>query len=167
MALFLFLFTLFSLNAEFYVGLDSRSVDSFFRESARIDLETGFNTESTTIIFPFRYGKSFNYDLSFFEVGVLVSVYPIEELGFFAEASFFKIGFLWGLYAPNEVYYLSSEASLGWEFRFNSFYIKPRYTIRSSLTAEDSKTERLKTIVQFGERRISLTIGIIFGGKHD
>lgn len=167
MALFLFLFVLFSLNAEFYVGLDTRSVDSFFRESARIDIETGFNTKSTNIIFPFRYGKSFSYDLSFFETGVLVSVYPVEEIGFFAEASLFKVGFMWGLYAPNEVYYLSSEVSLGWEFRFNSFYIKPRYTMRSSLSSEDSKTERLKTIVQFSERRLSLTIGIIIGGKND
>lgn len=165
--LFLFLFVIFSLKAEFYIGLDTRSVDSFFRESARIDIETGLNAKYANIIFPFRYGKSFNYDLTFFETGVLVSVYPIEEVGFFAEASLLKLGFMWGLYAPNEIYYLSSEASIGWEFRFNSFYIKPRYTIRSSLSAEDSKTERLKAIVQFGERRLSLTIGIIFGGKND
>ncbi len=167
MTLFLFLFVLFSLSAEFYVGLDTRSVDSFFRESARIDIETGFETKNANIIFPIRYGKSFNYNLSFFETGVLVSIYPIDEMGFFAEASLFKVGFMWGLYAPNEGYYLSSEASLGWDFRFNSFYIKPRYTIRSSLSAEDSKTERLKEIVQFGERRLSLTIGFILGGKND
>lgn len=148
----------------FEAGVDLRSSDSFFRDGIRIDGEVGFDTESFKITIPFRYGKSKDYDISLIESGVLVSVHPWEGIGFFAEASLIKVGYLWGIYAPDDGLYFAAEGSVGWQFVFGHFYIKPKYTFRSSISGEDGKEERIKVIPQFDGGRISLHIGITSGG---
>ncbi len=168
MTIFLFIFTLFSPAASaLSVGADLRSFDSFFLDGVRIDSEIGFEYQNLRIIIPVRYGKSKDYDISLIETGLLVAVRPWEELGFFAEASLFKLGWTWGLYAPDERKYLSAEGSIGWEYRFHGFYIRPKYTVRSFLSADDRTLGRIVSIPQFGESRISLHMGIIFGGNYE
>ncbi len=164
--IFFILFTAFALHAfSFSAGVDLRSFDSFLREGIRIDGELSFDVESFQIIIPVRYGKSNDYDLSLIESGILVSVHPWEGLGLFAEASLLKVSCMWGLYAPEEAVSFSSEGSVGWDFVFDHFYVRPKYTYRSSLSADDGAQERMKIIPQFGESRISVFIGITFGGK--
>lgn len=163
--IFLTLFLAVFLPAfSFEAGFDLRSSDSFFRDGIRVDGEIGFETESFKITIPVRYGKSKDYDISLIESGVLVSVHPWPDIGFFAEASLVKVGYLWGLYAPGERLYFAAEGSVGWNFVFGHFYIRPKYTFRSSLSGEDTKEERIKVIPQFDGGRISLYIGFTSGG---
>ena len=163
---FFILLLVFSLNAvSVSFGADLRSFDSFFRDGIRVDTETAVTIENIRIIIPLRYGKSRKNDFSVIETGVLVSVHPWEGIGLFAEASLVKTGWMWGLYAPGEKMFFSSEGSLGWEENFSWFYFRVKYTVRSSLAGEDVKEERLKTIPQFGESRISVHIGVTFGGQ--
>lgn len=164
--IFLILFTALSLSAfSISAGADLRSFDAFFLDGMRIDTEVTIGIDSFDIVIPVRYGKSRDYDLSLIETGILVSVHPWEGLGLFAEASLVKVGYLWGLYAPDEGLYFAAEGSVGWDFVFGHFYIRPKYTYRSSISGEDVKEARIKSIPQFSESRISLLIGITFGGN--
>lgn len=164
--IFLTLFAAVFLPAfSFEAGADLRSFDSFIRDGIRVDGEVGFEMESFKITIPVRYGKSRTYDISLIESGLLLSVHPWEGIGFFAEASLVKVGYLWGMYAPRDGLYFAAEGSVGWEFVFGHFYIKPRYTFRSSLSGEDEKEERIKVIPQFDGGRISVHIGISSGGE--
>ncbi len=166
--IFLTLFAAVSLSAvSVSVGADLRSFDAFFLSGIRIDTEAGIDIGSFKIIIPVRYGKCKDYDLSLIETGILVSVHPWDGLGLFAEASLVKVGFLWGLYAPDDGVYFAAEGSVGWEFVFSHFYIRPKYTYRSSLSGEDVQEARIKSIPQFGESRVSVLIGITFGGKNE
>lgn len=166
MAIFLLLLATYSLPAlRVNIGGDLRSFDSFVVSDSRIDFEIGVEVDNLKIIIPVRYGKSSKYDLSLVETGLLVSLSPWENLGFFAEASIVKAGLMWGIYAPKEKAFFSLEGSIGWEFVFGSFYIRPKYTYRSTLSGETAKDEVVRTIKQFGESRISLFIGVLFGGK--
>ena len=165
MTTFFILIFSFSLSAmSFSFGSDLRSFDSFFRDGVRVDAEAAVDIENIRIVIPIRYGKSKSNDLSVIETGLLVSVHPWEDIGFFAEASLVKAGWMWGLYAPDEKTFFSAEGSVGWEERFSWFYFRVKYTYRSSLAGEDTKEERLKAIPQFGESRISVHIGVSFGG---
>ncbi len=165
MTTFFILFLSLSLSAlGFSLGGDLRSFDSFFRDGVRVDAEAAVDIENIRIVIPVRYGKSKINDLSVLETGLLVSVHPWEGAGFFAEASLVKAGWMWGLYAPDEKVFFSAEGSLGWEERFSWFYFRVKYTYRSTLAGEDTKEERLKVVPQFGESRISVHIGVSFGG---
>lgn len=167
-AIFLLIFATYSLIAlEFRVGADLRSFDSIFRDGVRIDGEVALKVKNIRIIVPVRYGKSKIYDLSLIETGLLVDVRPWSDLGIFAEVSLFKVGFMWGIYAPSDKVFFSSEGSLGWEFVFGPVYIRPKYTVRAVFSGEETKEERVKAIPQFGESRISVCIGVLFGGKNE
>lgn len=167
-AIFLFIFSITALVAvPVSFTFDLRSADSFFLKGVRIDSELSFDIKNIRLTFPFRYGKSKDYNLNALESGILVGVWPIEDMGLFAEVSLIKIGCMWGLYAPKEGFFFSSEASVGWEFRFNHFVLRPKYTLRSTFSSEDTKEEKLKTIPQFSSSRISLHIGVCIGGKNE
>ncbi len=167
-AIFLFIFATYSLTAfNLRLGADLRSFDSIFRDGVRVDGEIGTKIKNVRIIVPVRYGKSKSYDLSLIETGLLVDVRPWPELGLFAEASLFKVGFMWGIYAPSDRVFFSSEGSIGWEFTFGAVYIRPKYTVRTVFSSEETKEERVKVIPQFGESRISVCIGVLFGGKNE
>lgn len=167
-AIFLLLIATYSLSAfEVRVGADLRSFDSIFRDGVRVDTEVGLKVKDIRIIVPVRYGKSKTYDLSLIETGILVDVRPWPDVGLFAEAALFKVGFMWGLYAPTEKVFFSSEGSVGWEFVFGAVYLRPKYTVRAVFSSEETKEERVKAIPQFGESRISVCIGVLFGGKNE
>lgn len=166
-AIFLLLIATYSLSAfEVRVGADLRSFDSIFRDGVRVDTEVGLKVKDIRIIVPVRYGKSKTYDLSLIETGILVDVRPWPDVGLFAEVALFKVGFMWGLYAPAERVFFSSEGAVGWEFVFGAVYIRPKYTVRAVFPARRLR-KRVKAIPQFGESRISVCIGVLFGGKNE
>lgn len=168
-AIFLIIFATYSLfSLPLSVGADLRSLDFIYeKKGVRIDAEIALDVNNIRLTIPLRYGKSNEYDLSLFETGLLVGVWPWEGMGLFAEVSLFSLGWMWGLYASSEPLFLSLEGSLGWEFRLGHIYIKPKYTVRSVYSAEDTKNEKIKMIPQFGQSRISVIIGIYFGGKDE
>ncbi len=166
MTIFLLLITTYSLLAlRVSLGCDLRSFDSLILSDTRIDAEVGFENKDIKITIPLRYGKSNSYDLSLIETGLLVSLYPWDGLGLFVETSIVKAGFMWGIFTPKEKIFFSLEGSIGWEFIFGNFYVKPKYTYRSTLSSDNAKEEIVKSIKQFEESRISLFIGVLFGGK--
>ncbi len=168
MAIFLLIFATYSLFAlPLNVGADVRSLDFTFTDGVRVDAEVGIKLKTIQLIIPVRYGKSKSKDISLVETGLLIDVWPFEDLGLFAEASVFKVGYMWGIYTPSEKLFFSVEGSVGWEFVFGPVYLRPMYTVRSSLSAEDTKEERIRIIPQFGESRLSVHIGVLLGGKND
>ena len=168
MAIFLLFFATFSLFAlPFNIGVDARSLDFTFTDGVRVDAEVGIKVKTIQLIIPLRYGKSNSKDISLVESGLLIDVWPFDGLGLFAEASIFKVGYMWGLYTPSGKIFFSAEGSVGWEFVFGPVYLRPMYTVRSSFSAEDTKEERIRSIPQFGESRLSVHIGVLLGGKND
>ena len=167
-AIFLFVIATYSLFAAAALGFDLRSFDFLFEEDGvRIEGEVAFDVNNIRVTIPLRYGKSKIYDLSIFETGLLVSIQPWEGMGLFAEVSLFNAGWMWGIYAPSDPFFLSLEGSVGWEFRFGIVYLRPKYTVRSLYSAEDTKNEKVRMIPQFSQSRISVLVGINIGGKDE
>ena len=165
-AIFLFLLIALTLySSSFFITGDLRSFDFFFQNSLRVDSVVGMSIKDTNIIFPLRYGMADS--VKYIETGVLLDVFPFEGYGFFAEVSLVKIGYIWGSFNNNRKFLLSQEASLGWQFQIGIIMIRPKYTVRSLFSGEESKEETIKAITQFSESRIGINIGLSFGGKNE
>ena len=94
--LIIIILSLTPVNAAWQAGADLRCLDSAFIPALRVDAEFSYSWDDIRITVPLRYSRSFSYDLSFFETGAAVSVYPLEGYGLFIGASVFRGGvFAW------------------------------------------------------------------------
>ena len=98
------------------------------------------------------------------ETGLLVSLYPFEDMGFFCAVSLLLAGYMWGLEAPSDELVFLSEAVVGWTFRLPlGFFLEPRLYILDAFSTEDETLEALEEAVpQFSSFRLSLIAGISF-----
>ena len=114
MALFFAFLILSSLSASVSLSVDLASLDFLWKEDLRIDAECSFDYDNIRITIPIRYGLSEDKYLNLLESGILVGVFPFENLGLMVEASLFKLGYFWGLASPTDRLVLLSEGSIGW-----------------------------------------------------
>ena len=149
------------LSAGWQIGLDLRDVDSAFMGAIRVDAEVSYRWDGIRVTVPLRYSSSFSYELSFAETGVIVSVYPLENLGLFIGSSMLRAGYFWGLEAPEERFMLFSEVIAGWTLSFPWFFIEPRISILDVFGTEEGRLGDLaEAIPQYSKIRISLIAGV-------
>ncbi len=147
--------------ASWQVGLDLRCIDSAFMGAVRIDGEASWRSEDLRLTMPLRISISLTHELGFAETGLIVSVYPFEDQGFFIGASMARVGLFWGLEAPSDPLMLFSEIIAGWTFSFPWFFIEPRLSILDAFASEEGRIGELKEAVpQYSKIRISLIAGI-------
>ncbi|MBO8436523.1 MAG: hypothetical protein IAA97_06050 [Spirochaetes bacterium] len=150
-----------SLNASWQFGFDLRDVDSAFMGAMRIDAEVSYRWDGVRVTLPLRYSSSYSYELSFFETGLAVSVYPLDDLGLYIGASMLRAGYFWGLEAPDERFMLFSEVFSGWTFSFPWFFIEPRLCVMDVFGTEEGRIGDLReAIPQYSKVRISLIVGV-------
>ena len=163
MALFFVFLSLSSLYASVSLSVDLASLDFLWKEDLRIDAECSFDYYNIRITIPIRYGLSDDKYLNLLESGILVGVFPFENLGLMVEASLFKLGYFWGLASPTDRLVLLSEGSIGWNGNIGMLHISPRLTFRSLLSISGEGAEAMKRISQFDGVRLSLAMGVNLG----
>lgn len=160
---FLVLSVIVSANASFQIGGDLRCLDSFFYPSMRIDGEFSYRFGKLRLTIPMRYSHSNDYELDMIESGLLVSLYPFEDKGFFMAVSLLRAGYMWGLEAPTDDLVFFSEAVIGWTFQFRHFFIEPRLCIMDAFDTDEEVLETLEdAVAQYSAFRLSLMTGISF-----
>ena len=162
-ALFFAFLVLSSLSASVSLSVDLASLDFLWKEDLRIDAECSFDYDNIRITIPIRYGLSEDKYLNLLESGILVGVFPFENLGLMVEASLFKLGYFWGLASPTDRLVLLSEGSIGWNGNIGMLHICPRLTFRSLLSISGEGAEAMKRISQFDGLRLSLAMGVNLG----
>ncbi len=149
--------------SKWQVGIDLRSIDSFFYPSIRVDAEVSYRYDEIRVTLPVRFSHSKSYELDFAETGLIVSVYPFDSLGFYAGVSLLRVGYAWGLEAPSDPLILFSEAMIGWTFEFPYFFIEPRITITDVFSSEEGRLDDIReAIPQYSMLRVSLIAGCAF-----
>ena len=104
-----------------------------------------------------------DYELDLVESGLLVSLYPFEDYGFFCAVSLLRAAYMWGLEAPSDDVVFFSEAVIGWTFQLRHFFIEPRLCIMDAFDTEEEVLEALEEAVpQYSAFRLSLVAGISF-----
>ena len=154
---------LVSVHAGFQAGFDLRCFDSFFYPSVRIDGEIAYRFGKLRLTVPIRYSSSSDYELDMLESGLLVSLYPFDDCGFFCAVSLLRAGYMWGLEAPTDELVFFSEAVIGWTFSFSHFFLEPRFCMLDAFNTEEEVLEALEEAVpQYSSFRLSLMTGISF-----
>ena len=146
--------------AVWQAGVDLRCLDSSFYPSLRLDAEASYRYGNIRVTLPIRYSHSYDYDLDFIETGVIVSVYPFEDFGFYAGVSLLRFGAFWGMEAPSDNLIFFSEAMIGWTIEFPYFYLEPRISFTDVFSSEEARLSELSEAVpQYSRFRISLIAG--------
>ncbi len=163
-ALLFFVLLSCSLYAEFSLGVDAASAESFFLDGLRIDIEVGylFEREGIRLGVPIRYGESYKADFKYLEAALEFSFFPIPEEGLLIGCSLIQAGYMFGLDSPlDDNFVLSGEGFIGWRFDFPYSFVEPRFVFRNTFSTESSKDKILTdNIPQFFQIYISLFFGI-------
>lgn len=149
------------LFASWNIGFDLRSIDAFWSNSMRFDIEGGYEFDDIRVSCLLSYGASSSNELSFLDCGISVAIYPFPKLGLNVGCSIIRVGKLFGIAAPNDDIVFSSEAFVAWIVPFSYFYVEPRFSFCDTLSSSTGALSILREgISQYSKFRLSLLMGV-------
>lgn len=127
-------------GSSFYLAFDIVSVDSFIADGKRVSFDLSYRFSDIRISLPISYSFCLDDDISAFDIGFRVDVYPFRNLNLFFGVDAIRYLRFFGLSSPENRNVFISSIVAGYTFEFPYWFIEPRIIIQDPARINETET---------------------------